>query len=60
MICIVRMIDCCIIVRGVYFALPVNSFKEFYIVQYLLFELPTFLFFTIYTIILYLWYVSNT
>lgn len=54
------MIDCCIIVRGVYFALPVNSFKEFYIVQYLLFELPTFLFFTIYTIILYLWYVSNT
>eukprot|EP00029_Vermamoeba_vermiformis_P007526 TRINITY_DN3282_c0_g2_i1.p1 TRINITY_DN3282_c0_g2~~TRINITY_DN3282_c0_g2_i1.p1 ORF type:complete len:1659 (+),score=273.96 TRINITY_DN3282_c0_g2_i1:37-4977(+) len=43
------------ILRGVYFALPVNSFKEFYIVQYLLFELPTFLFFTIYTITLYLW-----
>jgi hypothetical protein len=41
--------------RGVYFALPVNSFKDFYIVQYLLFELPTFMFFTIYTIILYLW-----
>jgi ABC-type multidrug transport system permease subunit len=45
-----------VLVRGIYLALPYSSVStNDFLLQYFLFELPTFLFFSTYTIVLYLW-----
>jgi hypothetical protein len=42
-------------VRGIYFTFPPQLLSEQFVIQYLLFELPTFMFFSLYTIVLFLW-----
>jgi len=46
---------CFVIVRAVYLLSPPNTFTYNPIGLYFIFELPTFLFFSLYTVILYLW-----
>jgi len=43
------------IVRAAYLLCPPYTFTDHPILLYCVFELPTFLFYTIYTIILYMW-----
>jgi hypothetical protein len=42
-------------VRGIYFTFPPELLADSFVIQYLLFELPQFMFFSLYTIILFLW-----
>jgi len=42
-------------VRGIYFTFPPSLLADSFVIQYLLFELPQFMFFSLYTIILFLW-----
>jgi hypothetical protein len=44
-----------LLLRGIYFTFPPQLLSEQFVIQYLLFELPTFMFFSLYTIVLFLW-----
>jgi hypothetical protein len=44
-----------LLLRGIYFTFPPELLADSFVIQYLLFELPQFMFFSLYTIILFLW-----
>ena len=48
-----------LLVRGVYFALPRSAVDSTVSMNISLFEIPTMLFFLMYTAVLYTWYLIN-